>query len=48
MENKQRNTKIRRTLKAIFITLAKAMYHHGDDTTPWYCKMNRLGDWAME
>ena len=27
--------------------LASAMYHHGDDSAPWYCKMNHLGDWAL-
>ena len=27
--------------------LAAAMYHHGDDAAPWYCKMNHLGDWAL-
>lgn len=27
--------------------LAAAMYHHGDDSAPWYCKMNHLGDWTL-
>lgn len=27
--------------------LAAAMYHHGDDAAPWYCKMNHIGDWAL-
>ena len=35
-------------LREMMNGLAKAMYHHGDDTTPWYCKMNHLGDWTLE
>ena len=27
--------------------LAAAMYHHGDDAAPWYCKVNHIGDWAL-
>ncbi len=27
--------------------LAEAMYHHGDDAAPWFCKMNRIGEWAV-
>lgn len=27
--------------------LAAAMYHHGDDAAPWFCKVNHIGDWAL-
>ncbi len=27
--------------------LAAAMYHHGDDNAPWFCKVNHIGDWAL-
>ena len=35
-------------LREMMDGLAQAMYHHGDDNAPWYCKVNRLGDWALE
>ena len=28
--------------------LAAAMYHHGDDSAPWFCKVNHIGDWALD
>lgn len=38
----------RAELLALREELAAAMYHHGDDAAPWYCKMNHIGDWALE
>ena len=35
-------------LREMMDGLAQAMYHHGDDNAPWYCKVNHLGDWALE
>lgn len=28
--------------------LAQAMYHHGDDSAPWFCKVNHIGDWSLD
>lgn len=27
--------------------LAEAMYRHGDDAAPWFCKMNHILDWTL-
>lgn len=34
-------------LKRLRTDLGRAMYNHGDDSAPWYCKMNHLLDWEL-
>jgi len=48
MENLVRNPALQETLKELQVGLAKAMYHHDDSCTPWYCKVNHLLDWELK
>lgn len=45
MQNRIDCPELADTVKTLRIGLAKAMYGHGDDAAPWYCKINHLLEW---
>ena len=47
LHNRVDDPACRERLLAMREGLARAMYHHGDDSAPWFCKMNHIGDWAL-
>lgn len=47
LHNRVNDPACRERLLAMREGLARAMYRHGDDSAPWFCKMNHIGDWAL-
>lgn len=48
MKNLVCDTALAHVLRDMREGLAAAMYRHGDDAAPWFCKMNHIGEWALE
>ena len=48
MRNRVNDPGCRDRLLSMREGLAAAMYHHGDDSAPWFCKVNHIGDWALD